>query len=43
MKHLPFDFPEREPIRNDIDPVDSSLIIRGTSIFEADHGRRFGG
>jgi HK97 family phage portal protein len=35
MKNLPFDFPEREPIRNDIDPVDSSLIVRGTSIFEA--------
>lgn len=35
MKHRPLDFPEKEPIRNDLNPVDSSLIIRGTSMFEA--------
>jgi HK97 family phage portal protein len=35
MKLRPMDFPDREPILNDINPVDSSLIIRGSSIFEA--------
>jgi phage portal protein BeeE len=35
MKHLPFDFPDREGIRNDISPADSSSIIRGTELFSA--------
>ena len=46
MKRLPFDFPEKESVRNeygDFGPVDSSLITRGTSLFDALNGGSTGG
>lgn len=35
MRAAPHTFPDREPVRNDIGPVDSSQIIKGTTLFDA--------